>query len=117
MFPTRRHALLLQLLLCAILLNPPVGVGSEAYGLDSRPAIGPFLNHAVPEMAPPISGKWSAKVAFTNLVFTNAIGLTQVPGAKRLCVWEREGRAWTFENTPDARRPKLMLDISNQCQG
>ncbi len=92
-------------------------VFSQQYGLDSRPAIGPFLNHTLPQISPGISGKWSVAVAFTNLVFTNAVGLSSVPGAKRLCVWEREGRVWTFENTPAATEKKLVLDISKQCQG
>jgi uncharacterized repeat protein (TIGR03806 family) len=71
----------------------------------------------MPEIAPGISGQWSAVVAFTNLAFTNAVGLTHVPGTKRLCVWEREGRVWTFENNPAATQKSLVLDISNQCQG
>ena len=90
---------------------------AQLYGLDSRPVAGPFLNHSLPEIAPGISGNWSAVVAFTNLWFTNAVGLTSVPGTRRLCVWEREGRVWTFENNAGATRKTLALDISNQCQG
>ncbi|HTQ50028.1 MAG TPA: PQQ-dependent sugar dehydrogenase [Candidatus Acidoferrales bacterium] len=87
------------------------------YGLDSRPAIGPFLNGTMPETAPGISGDWSAVVAFPNLLFTNSVGLTFVPGSDQLCVWEREGRVWTFENDPGTTQKKLVLDLSNQCQG
>jgi uncharacterized repeat protein (TIGR03806 family) len=87
------------------------------YGLDSRPSIGPFLNGTMPETAPAISGNWSAVPAFPNLLFTNAVGLTYVPGTDELCVWEREGRIWTFKNDPGVTRKKLVLDISNQCQG
>ena len=90
---------------------------AKPYGLDSRPAIGAFLNGSMPEIAPAISGNWSAVNAFTNLLFTNSVGLTFVPGTDELCVWEREGRVWTFENTPGATQKKLMLDIHNQCQG
>ena len=71
----------------------------------------------MPETAPGISGDWSAVVAFTNLLFTNAVGLTSVPGTDELCVWEREGRVWTFENYPGATQKKLVLDVHNQCQG
>ncbi len=78
---------------------------------------GAFLNGAMPEIAPAISGNWSAVVAFTNLLFTNSVGLTSVPGTDELCVWEREGRIWTFENSPGATQKKLVLDIHNQCQG
>ncbi|MDD5140407.1 MAG: PQQ-dependent sugar dehydrogenase [Verrucomicrobiales bacterium] len=90
---------------------------AKPYGLTNRPPVGAFLNGTMPEVAPGISGNWSAVVAFTNLVFTNSTGLTSVPGTDELCVWEREGRVWTFQNTPGAMEKKLILDISSQCQG
>ena len=71
----------------------------------------------MPEVAPGISGNWSAVVAFPNLLFTNSVGLAPVPGTDELCVWEREGRVWTFENSPGATQKKLVLDLHNQCQG
>ncbi len=71
----------------------------------------------MPEIAPAISGNWSAVDAFPNLLFTNSVGLTSVPGTDLLCVWEREGRIWTFENSPGVTQKKLVLDIHNQCQG
>jgi uncharacterized repeat protein (TIGR03806 family) len=91
--------------------------GAQPYGLTARRQVGAFLNGTMPEIAPAISGNWSAVVAFTNLVFTNSVGLTSVPGTDELCVWEREGRIWTFENNPGATQKKLVLDIHNQCQG
>ncbi len=90
---------------------------AKPYGLDSRPSVGAFLNGAMPETAPSISGNWSAVNAFTNLLFTNSVGLTFFPDSNQLCIWEREGRVWTFENSPGASQKKLVLDISNQCQG
>jgi uncharacterized repeat protein (TIGR03806 family) len=90
---------------------------AKPYGLDSRPHTGAFLNGTMPETAPAISGNWSAVVAFTNLIFTNSVGLTFVPDSNQLCVWEREGRVWTFENSPDTAEKKLILDLHNQCQG
>jgi uncharacterized repeat protein (TIGR03806 family) len=71
----------------------------------------------MPETAPGISGDWSAVVAFPNLLFTNSVGLTAVPHSNLLCVWEREGRIWTFENSPDVTQKKLVVDLHNQCQG
>ena len=44
----------------------PDGPGN-AYGLVARPKVGAFLNGAMPEVAPGLSGNWSAVVAFTNL--------------------------------------------------
>ena len=89
----------------------------KSYGLTNRPAVGAFLNGVLPEIAPSISGNWSAINAFTNLLFTNSVGLTAVPGTDELCVWEREGRIWSFQNSPGATQKKLVLDIHNQCQG
>ncbi len=91
--------------------------GARPYGLTARPPVGAFLNNTLPEVAPSISGNWSAVVAFTNLLFTNSVGLTAVPGTGQLCVWEREGRVWMFQNSPGAAQKKLVLDVSNQCQG
>jgi uncharacterized repeat protein (TIGR03806 family) len=108
----RRILLLLYLLGAGVPL-----VRGNPYGLDSRPAIGAFLNRAMPETAPAISGDWSAVVAFPNLLFTNAVGLTSVPGTDELCVWEREGRVWMFKNDPAVAAKKLVLDVHNQCQG
>ncbi|HEY5345230.1 MAG TPA: PQQ-dependent sugar dehydrogenase, partial [Verrucomicrobiae bacterium] len=89
----------------------------KSFGLTNRPAIGAFLNGVMPEVAPNISGNWSAVVAFTNLLFTNSVGLTHVPDSNQLCVWEREGRVWTFENSAGVTEKKIVLDISQQCQG
>ena len=52
-----------------------------------------------------------------QLLFTNAVGLAAVPGTDQLCVWEREGRVWTFQNSPGTTEKKLVLDLSTQCQG
>jgi uncharacterized repeat protein (TIGR03806 family) len=94
-----------------------VSADAKPWGITAVPATGPFLNGALPEVAPSISGNWSAVVAFTNLLFTNSVGLAPVPGTDDLCVWEREGRIWTFRNSPGTAEKKLVLDLSNQCQG
>ena len=90
---------------------------AKPYGLNAVPRTGPFLNGVVPEVAPVISGNWSAVVAFTNLLFTNSVGLTHVPDSNLLCVWEREGRVWMFDNSPGATEKKLVLDVHDRCQG
>ncbi len=95
--------------------------GAKPYGLNSRPQAGAFLNGAMPETAPAISGNWSAVVAFPNLLFTNSVGLTFVPestiSSNQLCVWEREGRIWTFENSSNAAQKKLVLDLQQSMPG
>ena len=90
---------------------------AQPYGLNSRPNVAPFLNGVLPPVSPVVSGNWSAVPAFPNLVFTNAVGLTFVPGTNLLCVWEREGRVWSFVNSSNVAQKKLVLDLSNQCQG
>jgi uncharacterized repeat protein (TIGR03806 family) len=90
---------------------------SKPYALATVPRSGPFLNGVLPEVAPAISGNWTAVVAFTNLLFTNSVGLTHVPDSNLLCVWEREGRVWIFENSPGVTQKTMVLDIHDQCQG
>ncbi|HEX4122396.1 MAG TPA: PQQ-dependent sugar dehydrogenase [Verrucomicrobiae bacterium] len=90
---------------------------AEPYGLAARPMIGPLLNEWMPDSVPLFSGKWSAVPAFPHLLFTNALGLAPIPGTRRLVVWEREGRVYSFDNNPEATDKKLVLDISSQCQG
>jgi uncharacterized repeat protein (TIGR03806 family) len=104
------------LCVAAVLLGS-AAAEAQPYGLAGRPAIGRFLNDALPETAPRITGNWSAVVAFPNLLFTNALGLAAILGTNRLCVWEREGRVYSFENTAAAGSRTLVLDIHNQCQG
>jgi uncharacterized repeat protein (TIGR03806 family) len=95
-----------------------VGSGmAQPYGLTTRPAIGPFLDEVMPEAAPTVSTNWSIVPAFPNLVFTNALGLTHVPGTNLLCVWEREGRVWFFSTNANTTQKWLVLDLSYQCQG
>jgi uncharacterized repeat protein (TIGR03806 family) len=114
-----RHWILLLALSGSFLLSADgkPGSGEKPYGLTNRPCIGAFLNGVMPEVAPSISGNWTAVDAFTNLLFTNSVGITSIPGTDELCVWEREGRIWSFQNALDAAEKKLVLDISNQCQG
>jgi glucose/arabinose dehydrogenase/regulation of enolase protein 1 (concanavalin A-like superfamily) len=92
-------------------------ISAQPYGLNTRPAIGPFLNDTMPEAAPTVSTNWSVVPAFPNLVFTNALGFTHVPGTNLLCVWEREGRVWFFPTNANTTQKWLVLDLSNQCQG
>ncbi len=113
-----RHGVLKTLLLCLVLVGFFDTSGrAQSYGLNSRAALAPFLNGVLPPVSPVITGNWSAVPAFPNLLFTNALGLTAVPGTNLLCVWEREGRVWTFVNSSNVAQKKLVLDLSAQCQG
>ena len=101
----------------AMMGNLIVSAEAKPYGLEMRPQNAAFLNGSMPEIAPPISGNWSAVVAFPNLLFTNSVGLTAVPDSNLLCVWEREGRVWTFENSSNADKKTLAIDLHDHCQG
>ena len=94
-------------LFCALVWLYARGGNAQPYGLEARPPVGPFLNGAMPEIAPTLSGNWSAVVAFTNLTFLNAVGLTHMPGTTKLVVWEREGRVYHFENNPSVATKTL----------
>src|SRR5207248_9734448 len=50
-------------------------------------------------------------------LLSRALSVTYIPGTSNLVVWEREGRIWSFTNTPSASAKTLVLNISNQCQG
>ncbi|HEX5218872.1 MAG TPA: LamG-like jellyroll fold domain-containing protein [Verrucomicrobiae bacterium] len=100
-----------------IVANSQINFQARAFGLAARPPVGPFLNNVLPEAAPAIPPNWSVVPAFPNLVFTNALGFTHVPGTNLNCVWEREGRVWFFPTNEDTTQKWLVLDISNQCQG
>ena len=113
-----RHGVWQTLMLCLGVVSFFYTSGeAQPYGLDSRADLAPFLNGVLPPVSPVISGNWSAVPAFPNLLFTNAVGLAPVPGTNLLCVWEREGRVWTFVNSSNTAQKKLVLDISPQCQG
>lgn len=100
-----------------IAINSQISFQAQAFGLTARPLIGPFLNDVMPEAAPLLSANWTVVPAFPNLVFTNVLGVTAVPGTNLLCAWEREGRVWMFVNDSNAVTKTLVVDISNQCQG
>jgi uncharacterized repeat protein (TIGR03806 family) len=104
--------------LCAVVFAALVSLCSaQPYGLDVRPTGGPFLDNVMPEAAPVVGTNWSVVPAFPNLVFTNLLGVTPVPGTNLLCAWEREGRVWMFSNNSNVTTKSLVIDISNQCQG
>ena len=94
-----RPGRILWSLIFALGFVPAKELIGQPYGLNSRPAGGIFLNHHLPEVPPPV-GNYQAVVAFSNLNFYYALGLTYVPGTNRLCVWEREGRVYTFAADP-----------------
>src|SRR5882724_11564387 len=83
----------------------------QPYGLSIRPIVGPFLNDVMPETAPVVGTNWSVVSAFPNLVFTNLLGVTPVPGTNLLCAWEREGRVWMFVNVSNVATKTLVIDI------
>jgi uncharacterized repeat protein (TIGR03806 family) len=89
---------------------------AQVYGLDSRTAIGPFLNNNMPPVAA-ATGDWTVAVAFTNLTFEDAVFLTPEPGTNRLYVCGHEGVIWFFQNDPNVSSKTVFLDIRSRTQG
>ncbi len=96
---------------------------AQSYGLASRPSFTSYNNAILPTTSPTFSGTWSAVPAFANVTFLNSMGVTELPGqasnARRLVVWEREGRVYSFPKSSSATNgdKQLLLDISTKCQG
>ncbi|NOS70255.1 MAG: hypothetical protein HOP33_10025 [Verrucomicrobia bacterium] len=104
---------------CVTLLALACGVfnlAAQPYGLDQRPAVGAFLNGDLPP-AEAIPSGWAAVVAFPNLTFDDAISMTPEPGTNRLYVCERQGKLYSFVNSPATATKTLFLDLTAQTQG
>ena len=99
-----------------LIVAPPAGA-TEAYGLDHYSGSQPYLSATIPHSPPTKSLEWTCIPAFPNLKFTNALGLTFVPGTSNLVVWEREGRIYSFPNSAPTTEMRLILDIHDHCQG
>lgn len=90
---------------------------AQAYGLASRPTVGPYLDSVVPTVPPAEPTTWSTAVAFPNLSFQNPMGLGPMPGTNKLFVWQREGQVYLVDNDPNTTTKTVCLNLSNQCQG
>ncbi|MBL9117647.1 MAG: PQQ-dependent sugar dehydrogenase [Verrucomicrobiaceae bacterium] len=109
--------------LCATVWGQGGVAWAQGYGLTSRPAYSAYHGGVLPASAPTFSGSWSAVPAFPNVTFLNALGICELPGQgvndRRMVVWEREGRVYSFPKSAAAGNGDkvLMLDLSAQCQG
>lgn len=104
----------------ALLLVPCQFIPSakaQSYGLSARPSVGAFFDGTFPTEAPSVPASWSTVVAFPNLSFVGAVGLTSIPGTNKLIVWEREGKIWVFDNDPATSTKTLVVDLSANVQG
>src|SRR5258706_8202364 len=89
---------------------------AQLYGLDSRDAIGAFLNDKMPAVAG-ATGPWAVTVAFPNLIFEDAVFLTAEPRTNRLYVCGHEGTIWFFQNNSNVNTKTVFLDIRSRTQG
>lgn len=111
------HRTLLSFLGFLLLVLLPESVHAQAYGLNTRPNVGAYLDGVMPPQPPAVATDWSTVVAFPNLTFLNPLGLLPIPGTNKLVVWEREGRVYSFDNAAATATKTLILDLHNQCQG
>ncbi len=109
-------AIVLTFLLTRVTHSSGIPNSFGTYGHD-HPRIAPFLGGKLPPIAPLFAGGWRLVEACPNLHFEDPLGVKPLPGTKDLVVWERQGRIWTFENKAEATEKRLVLDISNKCQG
>lgn len=100
----------------AALLLVPCALAQD-YGLSERPNVGAYFDGTFPTEAPSIPANWTTVVAFPNLSFQGAVGLTSIPGTNKLIVWEREGKIWVFDNNPAVTTKTLVVDLSANTQG
>jgi uncharacterized repeat protein (TIGR03806 family) len=106
----------------ALVLTQEGGAAPAAVraGLPERPAFAAYQRGVFPKTAPILSGSWSVKPAFPQLVFQNPMGLIPVPkaeGPAELMVWGREGKIWRFLQAADTASKTLVLDLSANVQG
>lgn len=104
-----------RIVLCAV-----VGLSvahAQPYGLTTRPAIGPYLNNALPMGAPVAAGAWQTVKAFPNLTFATPTFLMAEPNSNRLLVGGDQGFIWVFDNNPTASTKSVFLDLTAHCQG
>ncbi len=109
--------LLFLLAAVAMFCIPVASSGAQPYGLTTRPTVGPYLDSVVPTLPPAEATTWSTVAAFPNLTFQNPMGLLPMPGTNKLFVWEREGRVYLIDNSPNTSTKTLSIDLTNQCQG
>jgi len=89
---------------------------AQSYGLDTRPAIGSFLNGVLPPQEQSASG-WQAVVAFPNLTFDDPVFLLAEPHTNRLYVCCRQGPIYFFTNDQATTNKTLFLDLTPVTQG
>ncbi len=90
---------------------------AQAYGLDTRGTIAPFLNGAMPSGVPVTAGDWTAVNAFPNVSFLDPTWVTSLPGTNQLIVASREGYIWSIVNDPTITTKSVFLDLSAHTQG
>ncbi len=87
-------------------------------GLDTREAVGAYLNGAFPSATPGSGGSYSWVNAFPNLTFNSPIRMFPEPGSTRLWVIGREGHVYHFDGaTPNTSTKVTALDLSAVTQG
>ncbi|HWN94875.1 MAG TPA: hypothetical protein VNT99_07570, partial [Methylomirabilota bacterium] len=88
------------------------------YGLVSRAALAPFLNHQMPPTRPGAgSGDYTVLDAFPNLTFEDPTFMLAEPNTNRLYVCGRQGTIHSFVNIPGAATKTLFLNLTNRTQG
>jgi len=100
-----------------MVLSGVARVGAQPYGLDTRPAIGSFLNNVLPSASQGSVGGWTAVPAFTNLTFDDPVFVTPEPRSDRLYICGRQGTIHFITNHPAVSVKTMFLDLTPYTQG
>lgn len=68
--------------------------------------------HGTPDPPDP----YQLENAFPGLAFEEPLAISLIPGTNRFLLCEREGKLYTFEDTPDAE-PVLLMDLARTVYG
>ncbi|WP_282123829.1 PQQ-dependent sugar dehydrogenase, partial [Algibacter mikhailovii] len=84
-------------------------------GLDTVPAIDPFLNGNLPEIEP--SGDIYLKEIYTDIEWESPQAILPFPGTDSLLVVEMDGRFYTLPDNDNATELEriLVMDIQDRC--
>jgi uncharacterized repeat protein (TIGR03806 family) len=94
----------------------PDSVNVDKGGLDVLPAVGPFLNGALPRRTPQSSSgsDWAVVDAFPGITLDATIVMTSNPGEDRIYVGSQDGLVVSFDNDPAASTTTAFLDLRDR---
>ena len=88
-------------------------VTRKPWGIETR--VPWTTSHVVGTPDPP--APYKTEEAFPHLKFDEPLAMCAVPGANRLAIAQRHGKIYTFENDPQVRDIRLVVDVGRTVYG